>query len=206
MGTITSNGRSDRAARAAVGVAALGRRIHDHRTAQGLSLQEFAMLAGVAAPALSALERGEGATTLSTLFAAADALGVPMRSFVSVGEAAPEPQHPSTPPPPTRTTASDAAAPAPARGTAPTQDPAVAEAPAVDPASPAERAPRTFADLRKGALADRSFDSLPQFAVAAVIEARYSVAAIARVFRVPAWKLQGWVDEKKGSDSAAHRR
>lgn len=189
MGTITSNGRSDRAARAAVGVAALGRRIHDHRTAQGLSLQEFATLAGVAAPALSALERGEGATTLSTLFAAADALGVPVRSFVSVGEAS-----------------TDAAAPAPARGTAPTQDPAIAEAPTVDPASPAERAPRTFADLRKGALADRSFDSLPQFAVAAVIEARYSVAAIARVFRVPAWKLQGWVDEKKGSDSAAHRR
>lgn len=189
MGTITSNGRSDRAARAAVGVAALGRRIHDYRTAQGLSLQEFATLAGVAAPALSALERGEGATSLSTLFAAADALGVPVRSFVSVGE-----------------TSADAAPPPPVGDHAPAVPAAAAEPPSSDPASPAERAPRTFADLRKGALADRSFDSLPQFAVAAVMEARYSVAAIARVFRVPAWKLQGWVDEKTASDPAAHRR
>ena len=189
MGTIASHGRSERAARAGVGVTALGRRIHEHRTAQGLSLQEFATLAGVAAPALSALERGEGATTLFTLFAAADALGVPVRSFVSVGE-----------------TSADAAPPSPSRGYAPAGAPTVAAASPRDPAAPAERPPRTFADLRTGALAGRSFDTLPQFAVAAVIEARYSVAAIARVFRVPAWKLQGWVDERIGSDSAAHRR
>lgn len=174
MGTIASHERSERAARAGAGVAAVGRRIHAQRTAQGLSLQEFATLAGVDAPALSALERGEGATTLFTLYAAADALGVPAGAFVSVGD-----------------TSADAAPAAPA---------------AAGGYAPAERAPRTFADLRKGALAGRTFDTLPQFAVAAVLEARYSVAAIARVFRVPAWKLQGWVDEKTGPDAASHRR
>ncbi|RKT36003.1 helix-turn-helix protein [Microbacterium sp. AG1240] len=182
MGTIASHERSERAARAGAGVAAVGRRIHAQRTAQGLSLQEFATLAGVDAPALSALERGEGATTLFTLYAAADALGVPAGAFVSVGD-----------------TSADAAPAAPVPN--PTPVPATG-----GDHGPTERAPRTFADLRKGALAGRTFDTLPQFAVAAVLEARYSVAAIARVFRVPAWKLQGWVDEKTGPDAASHRR
>ncbi len=57
------------------------------------------------------------------------------------------------------------------------------------------RQPRTFADLREGALAGREFASLRQFAVAAVVEGGFSTVAVARVFRLPAWKLEQWVVE-----------
>ena len=81
MGTIKSDAGADRTVRAASEVAALGRRLHDIRAARGLSLQEFAALTGLAAPVLSSLERGERSSTLSTLFAVADALGVSAQTF-----------------------------------------------------------------------------------------------------------------------------
>ncbi|WP_157555780.1 hypothetical protein [Microbacterium hominis] len=34
-----------------------------------------------------------------------------------------------------------------------------------------------------------------QFAVAAVLEAGYPLSTISRMFRVPAWRLQTWLEE-----------
>ncbi len=54
---------------------------------------------------------------------------------------------------------------------------------------------RTFADLREGVLAGRDFRSLREFAVAAVTEADHPLPAVARVFRLPVWRLEQWVVE-----------
>lgn len=59
---------------------------------------------------------------------------------------------------------------------------------------PAPHRPRSFADLRTGPLEGRTFASLQQFAVAAVLEGGYSVPTIARLFRIQQWRLQQWVD------------
>lgn len=61
------------------------------------------------------------------------------------------------------------------------------------PAAP--RQPRTFAELRDGALAGREFSSLREFAVAAVVEGGFTAVAVARVFRLPVWRLEQWVLE-----------
>ncbi|MBT9606688.1 helix-turn-helix transcriptional regulator [Microbacterium sp.] len=55
--------------------------------------------------------------------------------------------------------------------------------------------PRTFADLRTGPLEGRNFRSLQEFAVASVVEGRHSIPDVARVFRVPPWRLEQWVRE-----------
>lgn len=68
-------------------------------------------------------------------------------------------------------------------------------APAAGARTPSHR-PRSFADLRSGALEGRTFASLQQFAVAAVLEGGYSVPTIARLFRIQQWRLQNWVDEE----------
>jgi DNA-binding XRE family transcriptional regulator len=65
----------------------------------------------------------------------------------------------------------------------------------VAPSGAAPREPRTFSDLREGGLAGREFDSLRTFAVAAVAEAGYSAVTVARIFRLPVWKLERWVAE-----------
>lgn len=68
-----------------------------------------------------------------------------------------------------------------------------------------ERAPaprrqlRTFTELREGVLADREFRSLREFAVAAVVEARHPVSVVARVFRLPSWRLERWIAETGAS-------
>jgi len=67
-------------------------------------------------------------------------------------------------------------------------------APAAGP-RPVTQRPRSFADLRTGPLEGRTFASLQQFAVAAVLEGGYSVPTIARLFRIPQWRLQQWVEE-----------
>ncbi|MGC0368354.1 right-handed parallel beta-helix repeat-containing protein [Microbacterium sp. SLBN-111] len=67
-------------------------------------------------------------------------------------------------------------------------------APAAGP-HPATQRPRSFADLRTGPLEGRTFASLQQFAVAAVLEGGYSVPTIARLFRIQQWRLQQWVEE-----------
>ncbi len=64
---------------------------------------------------------------------------------------------------------------------------------APDAAAPKEL--RTFADLREGPLEGRSFRSLREFAVAAVAEADHPLPAVARVFRLPVWRLEQWVVE-----------
>lgn len=68
---------------------------------------------------------------------------------------------------------------------------AVFEEPAAPAARPAE--PRTFADLRVGPLAGRTFATLPEFAVAAVVEGGHPVSVVAKIFRVPSWKLESWI-------------
>ena len=65
----------------------------------------------------------------------------------------------------------------------------------VAPGTGAVTAPRTFADLRVGPLAGRNFRSLQEFAVASVVEGNHAIADVARVFRVPAWRLEQWVRE-----------
>ncbi len=58
------------------------------------------------------------------------------------------------------------------------------------------REPRTFSDLREGVLEGREFSSLREFAIAAVAEAGYSSLTVARIFRLPVWKLERWIAEK----------
>ncbi|MCM3697188.1 right-handed parallel beta-helix repeat-containing protein [Microbacterium oleivorans] len=54
--------------------------------------------------------------------------------------------------------------------------------------------PRSLRDLRE-VLPAQAFTSPQQFAVAAVLEAGYPVFDVARLFRVPAWRLESWVEE-----------
>ncbi|GAB3152430.1 hypothetical protein GCM10027058_20400 [Microbacterium neimengense] len=68
------------------------------------------------------------------------------------------------------------------------------------------RLPRSFDDLRHGALAGRTFESLQQFAVAAVVEAGHPVVLVARIFRVPTWKLESWVEAAFHAVPAPTRR
>ncbi|MBN9177793.1 MAG: right-handed parallel beta-helix repeat-containing protein [Microbacterium sp.] len=78
-----------------------------------------------------------------------------------------------------------------------TTAPSAAVPPAAAPPAPTARPvdePRSFNDLRAGALAGRDFASMQQFAVAAVLEAGYPVSVIARLFRVPSWRLASWVE------------
>lgn len=65
----------------------------------------------------------------------------------------------------------------------------------VAPGAGAPKELRTFADLREGVLAGRNFRSLREFAVAAVTEADHPLPAVARVFRLPVWRLEQWVVE-----------
>lgn len=61
--------------------------------------------------------------------------------------------------------------------------------------APSPSRPRSFADLRTGALEGRTFASLRDFAVAAVVEGGYPVSTISRLFRIQQWRLQQWADE-----------
>lgn len=73
------------------------------------------------------------------------------------------------------------------------------------PRVPATSRPRSFADLRTGALEGRTFASLREFAIAAVVEGGYSVSTISRLFRIQQWRLQQWVDEALAADAASTR-
>ncbi|MBN9216262.1 MULTISPECIES: hypothetical protein [unclassified Microbacterium] len=48
-------------------------------------------------------------------------------------------------------------------------------------------------------LSNREFASMQQFAVAAVVEAGYPISVIARLFRVPAWRIEQWVEQTVSS-------
>jgi transcriptional regulator with XRE-family HTH domain len=56
----------------------VGRNLRRHRRAVGMSLAELAAAAGVGKSTLHALELGDGNPTLSTLWALATALGIPL--------------------------------------------------------------------------------------------------------------------------------
>jgi transcriptional regulator with XRE-family HTH domain len=57
---------------------AVGRNLRRHRRAAGMSLAELADAAGLGKSTLHALELGDGNPTLSTLWALATALGIPL--------------------------------------------------------------------------------------------------------------------------------
>ncbi|MCT9002594.1 right-handed parallel beta-helix repeat-containing protein [Microbacterium memoriense] len=67
----------------------------------------------------------------------------------------------------------------------------------VRPRSPQSH-PRSLQDLRV-MLSNREFASMQQFAVAAVVEAGYPISVIARLFRVPAWRIEQWVEQTVSS-------
>ncbi len=89
----------------------------------------------------------------------------------------------------------------PSRGPAPRAMPASTAGPRLAPPRP-----RSFADLRTGPLEGRTFASLQQFAVAAVLEGGYSVPTIARLFRIQQWRLQQWVEEAARSTTVGGDR
>jgi transcriptional regulator with XRE-family HTH domain len=72
-------------------IAAVGRRLRVGREAAGLSLAELARRSGVARATLTSLEAGEGNPTLETVYALANALGVPISELI--GEPAPASVH-----------------------------------------------------------------------------------------------------------------
>ncbi len=59
-----------------------GRRIREVRIGQGLSLEQLALLTGIAAPALSVIENGKRDTRLTTLNRIAEALRVPLAALI----------------------------------------------------------------------------------------------------------------------------
>jgi hypothetical protein len=111
---------------------------------------------------------------------------------VSVAAPAPPPVRPE----PSWVRPTSTAVPTPGRAAA--SRPAVASS----SAGPALHRPRSFADLRTGPLEGRTFASLQQFAVAAVLEGGYSVPTIARLFRIQQWRLQQWVQEAARTPTA----
>jgi len=83
----------------------------------------------------------------------------------------------------------------PATMPVPTPHPAATVAPPIEHAVVYPTLPRSFDELKRtGVLAGRVFADLPQLAVAAVREGGYDPADVARLFRVPRWKLQQWLD------------
>src|SRR5512142_54086 len=59
----------------------VGKRLHELREAQGISMRALATRSGLAANALSMIERGKTSPSVSTLYKLADALGVPITEF-----------------------------------------------------------------------------------------------------------------------------
>jgi transcriptional regulator with XRE-family HTH domain len=59
----------------------LGERVAEHRTRQGIRVSELARRIGVSPSLISQVERGQSRPSVSTLFALAEALGVPVDSF-----------------------------------------------------------------------------------------------------------------------------
>jgi transcriptional regulator with XRE-family HTH domain len=72
---------------------AIGERLAEHRTRRGVKVSALARQIGVSPSLISQIERGQSRPSVSTLFALAEALDVPVDAFFRNGEAAP----PSTP-------------------------------------------------------------------------------------------------------------
>lgn len=186
--------------------AALGRRIHDLRAARGFSLQEFALLAGLSTPVMAALERGEDDAPLVALIAAAEALELSLDALVADAPVVPAEVVAPVPHPQVAPVAPAGYVPLempdlwepPSRGEpASVPPPRAAPVAPVAPVVPQGPVPRTFADLRAGALAGRTFATLPEFAVAAVAEGGHPVAVVASIFRVPLWRLETWITDSR---------
>jgi transcriptional regulator with XRE-family HTH domain len=69
------------------GPTGLGRRVAGYRTARGLKVSELAREAGVSSSLISQIERQQSQPSVSTLFALAEALDVPVDAFFEDGHA-----------------------------------------------------------------------------------------------------------------------
>jgi transcriptional regulator with XRE-family HTH domain len=68
---------------------AIGERLAEHRTRRGVKVSQLARQIGVSPSLISQIERGQSRPSVSTLFALAEALDVPVDAFFRNGEAAP---------------------------------------------------------------------------------------------------------------------
>jgi transcriptional regulator with XRE-family HTH domain len=68
---------------------AIGERLAEHRTRRGVKVSQLARQIGVSPSLISQIERGQSRPSVSTLFALAEALNVPVDAFFRNGEAAP---------------------------------------------------------------------------------------------------------------------
>jgi transcriptional regulator with XRE-family HTH domain len=68
---------------------AIGERLAEHRTRRGVKVSALARQIGVSPSLISQIERGQSRPSVSTLFALAEALNVPVDAFFRNGEAAP---------------------------------------------------------------------------------------------------------------------
>src|ERR687891_2849333 len=87
------------------GPTGLGKRVAGYRTARGLKVSALARAVGVSPSLISQIERGQSRPSVSTLFALAEALEVPVDAFFRDSEdvavaAAPEPGQAATAPAP----------------------------------------------------------------------------------------------------------
>ena len=76
----------------------IGRRLGAHRTARGMRVAELARAVGVTPSLISQIEHGQSRPSVSTLFALAQALDVPVDAFFREAPDAPAEPPPETPP------------------------------------------------------------------------------------------------------------
>ena len=74
---------------------AIGERLAEHRTRRGVKVSALARQIGVSPSLISQIERGQSRPSVSTLFALAEALEVPVDAFFRNGEAAVRPLAPA---------------------------------------------------------------------------------------------------------------
>lgn len=80
-----STQRADKRGRE-IAAGALGERVAAHRTACGFTVSELAREIGVSPSLISQIERGQSQSSVSTLFALAEALDVPVDAFFDRGQ------------------------------------------------------------------------------------------------------------------------
>ena len=77
----------------------IGKRLAEHRTSRGVKVSQLARQIGVSPSLISQIERGQSRPSVSTLFALAEALDVPVDAFFRNGGAAPRSARAFDPPP-----------------------------------------------------------------------------------------------------------
>jgi hypothetical protein len=192
--------------------ARIGARVLALRTERGFSPQEFAALAAISTADLAAVEAGDARTSIAALLSVAEALDLDLAALTSLDHTVATPVAALVAAPAHVTPVHVAPAPVAPAPAPPVRQYVTSVAPVSRPVrEPGPRpvrtgTPRTFADLRQGVLAGRTFPTLPHFAVAAVVEAGHAVSVVARIFRVPAWKLDGWVRDGVADPPAVRTR